>query len=278
MRFGQQGQQQQQQQQQLWTPASSSSSSSSSSHAERVVVLPGAAGRQEGAHTHRGGGGPIAGDALDAELLPPPLLPVVLRMDQVRPRCMAGTAGAGGVCCLRTRLRSASGLPRPRAPGAMGHNCSAMGRALTDSHMLPAGESGAAAGNSSGSPGAGLGAVSSPGAVAVCAGGGAGAWRRTHLLLPDLSRPRRVTSVSHHPPLTTHTPPAQEKPVHADVGASLRLLLRRVAGMRAQQEGGPEGPQDPQLLARHNVVAAVAGAYFGQDAELLGWACDLDMP
>ncbi|KAF5832507.1 survival motor neuron interacting protein 1-domain-containing protein [Dunaliella salina] len=66
-----------------------------------------------------------------------------------------------------------------------------------------------------------------------------------------------------------------EKPVHADVSASLRALMKRVASMRAGLLQGPDDPQVPLL----NVVAAVAGAYFGQDAELLGLlGTDADMP
>lgn len=65
-----------------------------------------------------------------------------------------------------------------------------------------------------------------------------------------------------------------QKPVHADVGACLRSLMRRVAALRAQGLSGPDDPQLPVL----NSVAAVVGAYFGQDPDLIRHTADLELP
>jgi survival of motor neuron protein-interacting protein 1 len=54
-----------------------------------------------------------------------------------------------------------------------------------------------------------------------------------------------------------------EKPLHADLAAAFRGLLRHCAALRAGLGGGG----DP-LLARLNVLIVVAGAYFGQDERM----------
>ena len=66
---------------------------------------------------------------------------------------------------------------------------------------------------------------------------------------------------------------ALEKPAHSDVVSALRSLLRRAAVLRA----GLARKEDPQL-PRLNTLAAVAGAYFGQDEKLVGWVADLELP
>lgn len=57
-----------------------------------------------------------------------------------------------------------------------------------------------------------------------------------------------------------------ERPLSADTAALFRSLLRRCAATRAALPGGLQDPLLPHL----NVLAAIAGAYFGQDEELAG--------
>lgn len=53
-----------------------------------------------------------------------------------------------------------------------------------------------------------------------------------------------------------------EKPIHADMGASMRALLRKVCALRA----GLQRADDD--LAQYNILIAITGAYFGQDEHL----------
>jgi hypothetical protein len=55
-----------------------------------------------------------------------------------------------------------------------------------------------------------------------------------------------------------------EKPLHAELAAACRGLLRHCAALRA----GAAGAGDP-LLPRLNVMIAMAGAYFGQDESMV---------
>lgn len=67
-----------------------------------------------------------------------------------------------------------------------------------------------------------------------------------------------------------------EKPIHADVSAAFRALLRKCCVLRAalaaaasdgEAAAGAAARHSP-ALARLNVLIVVAGAYFGQDEQL----------
>ncbi|KAL6760682.1 survival motor neuron interacting protein 1-domain-containing protein [Haematococcus lacustris] len=64
-----------------------------------------------------------------------------------------------------------------------------------------------------------------------------------------------------------------QKPAHSDNIAALRALLRKVSALRSLL-GSAADPQLPVL----NTLAAVAGAYFGQDPTLVSFVSDLTLP
>ncbi|GFH15525.1 uncharacterized protein HaLaN_11766 [Haematococcus lacustris] len=64
-----------------------------------------------------------------------------------------------------------------------------------------------------------------------------------------------------------------QKPAHSDSIAALRALLRKVSALRSLL-GSAADPQLPVL----NTLAAVAGAYFGQDPTLVSFVSDLTLP
>lgn len=63
-----------------------------------------------------------------------------------------------------------------------------------------------------------------------------------------------------------------EKPLHPEVGAALRAVLRHCCKLRS----GVAGAADP-LLPLLNVLIVTAGAYFGQDEQLCSYVDALEL-